>query len=66
MIDGGEDALVVFNANVLAKTDGREIPAADACNGADLIAGDVQTTAFGTEEVTEMLVALTNLHFLLI
>lgn len=66
MIDRGEDALVVFDANVLALTDGREVTAADACCGANLIAGDVQATAFGTEEVAEVLVALTKMHCLLV
>ena len=62
MIDSSEDALVVFDANVLALTDGREVTATDACCGANLIAGDVQATTFSTEEVAEVLVAWTKLH----
>ena len=65
-VDGGENALVVFNANVLAMTDGREITATDTCCGANLIAGDVQAATFGAEEVAEVLVALTKLHCLLV
>ena len=45
--DGGEDALVVFYANVLAMTDSRVVTTADACGIANLIAGDVQAVTFG-------------------
>ena len=52
--DGVEDALVVFYANILAKTDSRVVAAADACDFAYLIAGDVQAVTFGLQMGAEL------------
>ena len=52
--DGGEDALVVFYANILAMTDSRVVTAADACDFAYLIAGDVQAVTFGLQMGAEL------------
>ena len=54
MDDGGEDALVVFNTNILALSDSRVVTAADACNLANLIAGDVQAVTFGLQMGAEL------------
>ena len=54
MEDGGEDALVVFYANILAMTHSRVVTTADACNFAYLIAGDVQAVTFGLQMGAEL------------
>ena len=55
--DGVEDALVVFYANILAMTDSRVVAAADTCDFAYLIAGDVQAVTFGFQMGAELSVA---------
>ena len=64
MDDGGEDALVVFYANILAMTDSRVVAAADACGLANLIAGDLQAVTFGLQMGAELSVACAKIHFL--
>ena len=54
MDDGGEDALVVFYANILAMTYSRVVAAADTCDFAYLIAGDVQAVTFGLQMGAEL------------
>ena len=63
MKDGGEDALVVFYANILAMTNSRVVAAADACGLANLIAGDVQAVTFGFQMGAELSVACAKIHF---
>jgi len=60
--DGGEDALVVFYANILAMTNSRVVTTAETCGLANLIAGDVQAVTFGFEYSTELLIPLTKIH----
>ena len=52
--DGVKNALVVFYANILALSDSRVVTAADACNLANLIAGDVQAVTFGLQMGAEL------------
>ena len=52
--DGGEDALVVFYANILAMTYSRVVATAETCGLANLIAGDVQAVTFGLKMGAEL------------
>ena len=65
MDDGGEDALVVFYANILAMTYSRVVAAADTCDFANLIAGDVQAVTFGFQMGAELSVACAKIHFVI-
>ena len=60
--DGGEDALVVFYANILAMTNSRLEMGVHSGDFYDVVSCDVQTTAFGFEYSTELLIPLTKIH----
>ena len=60
--DGGEDALVVFDANVLALFHSCDVLAADACGVTDLVTRDVQAATFGAEDAAEMPVGGAKIH----
>lgn len=49
MTDGVDDALVVFDANVLAMSNSRVVTATDSRNVTYLFARDVQAMTFSTE-----------------
>ena len=55
--DGGDDALIVFYAHVLAMTYSSDVTAADACDLTDLIACDVQAATFSTQYGAKCLVS---------
>ena len=60
--DGGEDALVIFYANILAMTYSRLEMGVHSGKFYDVVSCDVQTTAFGFEYSTELLIPLTKIH----
>ena len=61
-IDGGEDALVVFQAYVLALANGGYMIATDGRYRKDLVAGDVKAAAFGAQTAAELLVTGAKVH----
>ena len=52
--DGGEDALVGFDLDILAVTHSRDVGGVNACNLENLVPRDVQATTFGTQECSEL------------